>query len=451
MTASSARAAAAAPRFAALHVPDYRRYFAWSLIAMTADNIEHVISYWVIFQAFHSPALAGFAVISHWVPFLLFSVYAGALADRHDCRKLIQAGQILFMVASLSWGLLFLTGALRMWHAVVILLIHGAAGVTGAPATQLIIHDMVGGTELQSAIRLNATARYLAILLGPAVGGGLMLLLGPAWGLLTNVVIYVPFSVFLWRIRYTGHLRDGGHARAVPRPRLRDMLRVLGEVRGDRRITVMILLGGITSFFVGNAFQAQMPEYAHHLGTDEAGGWYSLLLAANAAGAVLGTVLLESTNLLRPSPRAAIVCAGIWALAIGLFPAAPSYTSALALLVVAGIFNLAFSSMAQTLVQLLAPARVRGRVVGLFNTAALGLRAGSGLTVGVVGALIGVQRSLMLSSAVVVASGVVLLTWELGPVTGLRNDDPTKSGDVAPSSDGGSDAAAEAARVKPVR
>jgi len=432
-------------------VPDYRRYFAWSLIAMTADNIEHVISYWVIFQAFHSPALAGFAVISHWVPFLLFSVYAGALADRHDCRKLVQAGQILFMVASLSWGLLFLTGALRMWHAVVILLIHGAAGVTGAPATQLIIHDMVGGTELQSAIRLNATARYLAILLGPAVGGGLMLLLGPAWGLLTNVVIYLPFSVFLWRIPYTGHLRDAGHARSASRPRLRDMLRVLGEVRGDRRITVMILLGGITSFFVGNAFQAQMPEYAHHLGTDEAGGWYSLLLAANAAGAVLGTVLLESTNLLHPSPRAAIVCAGIWALAIGLFPAAPSYTSALALLVVAGIFNLAFSSMAQTLVQLLAPARVRGRVVGLFNTAALGLRAGSGLTVGLVGALIGVQRSLMLSSAVVVASAVVLVTWELEPITVPADNEATASGDVTPSSDGGSDGTREAARVRPVR
>ncbi len=55
---------------------------------MVADNIEHVISYWVIFQAFHSPTLGGFAVISHWLPFLLFSVYTGTLADRFDCRKL---------------------------------------------------------------------------------------------------------------------------------------------------------------------------------------------------------------------------------------------------------------------------------------------------------------------------------------------------------------------------
>jgi len=133
-------------------------------------------------------------------------------------------------------------------------------------------------------------------------------------------------------------------------------------------------------------------------------------------------VLLESTNLLRPTVRAAIVCAGVWAVAIGLFPVAQSYPTALSLLVLAGIFNIAFASMAQTLVQILAPPRLRGRVVGLFNTAALGLRAGSGLTVGILGALITVQWSLMLSAAVVVASVVVLLTLELRPVEGHQQE-----------------------------
>ena len=87
----------AAPRFAALHSRDYRWYYALGLMSMMADNIEHVISYWVMFQTFHSPALAGFAVISHWVPFLLFSLHMGALADRYDCRKLIQISQVLYM------------------------------------------------------------------------------------------------------------------------------------------------------------------------------------------------------------------------------------------------------------------------------------------------------------------------------------------------------------------
>ena len=84
------------------------------------------------------------------------------------------------------------------------------------------------------------------------------------------------------------------------------------------------------------------------------------------------------------------------------------------LLVLAGVFNIAFTSMAQTLVQLLAPPRVRGGVVGLFNTAMLGLRAGSGLTVGVLGALISVEWSLALSAMVVVVSAAVLLAREAG-------------------------------------
>ena len=70
--------------FAALRHPTYRVYFVTAALAMMGDNIEHVISYWLLFERFHSPALAGIAVLMHWLPFLLFSVYAGALADRFD-------------------------------------------------------------------------------------------------------------------------------------------------------------------------------------------------------------------------------------------------------------------------------------------------------------------------------------------------------------------------------
>ena len=400
-----------APRFAALRIPAYRRYFIFNFMSMAADNIEHVISYWVIFQVFHSPALGGFAVISHWVPFLFFSLHAGALADRYDCRKLIQVSQVLYITASLAWGVLFLTGTLQMWHAVVILLIHGAAGVIVAPASQLIIHDMVRREELASAIRLNASSRYLAILVGPAVGGGLMLLLSPAWGLIANVLIYLPFTMFLARTPYTGH-REEGAPRGTRRLRFTDALHVFAAARADRRLMTMISLAGATSFFVGNAFQAQMPEYAHHLGADEAGAWYSVLLAGNAAGAIVGVLLLEAANVMRPNARAAIACAGLWAVTIGLFPAAQSYSVAVALLVLAGIFNITFTSMAQTIVQMLAPPRVRGAMVGLFNTAMLGLRAGSGVTVGVVGAFIDVRRSLELSALVVAIIAVALFVYD---------------------------------------
>ena len=74
------------------------------MMSQMGDNIEHVISYWLLYQKFHSPVLAGFAVISHWTPFLFFAVYFGALADRHDCRRVIQAAQVMYASVSLIWA-----------------------------------------------------------------------------------------------------------------------------------------------------------------------------------------------------------------------------------------------------------------------------------------------------------------------------------------------------------
>src|SRR5262245_40190068 len=81
--------------FAALHHRNFRFFFVGTMLAMMADNIEHVVSYWLLFQKFKSPALAGFAEISHWTPFLLLSVYFGGVADRRDCRKVIQVAQLI--------------------------------------------------------------------------------------------------------------------------------------------------------------------------------------------------------------------------------------------------------------------------------------------------------------------------------------------------------------------
>ena len=165
--------------FAALRHKDFRVYFVATMLAMMADSIEHVISYWLLYEKFHSPVLAGFAVLSHWTPFLLFAVYFGALADRFDCRKVIQVAQIMYMSVSAAWAVLFYTDTIEVWHACVLLMIHGMAGVLWGPGSQLLIHDIVGREHLQSAVRLNSTSRQLGILFGPAVGGGIDAALEP--------------------------------------------------------------------------------------------------------------------------------------------------------------------------------------------------------------------------------------------------------------------------------
>src|SRR5260370_40259188 len=98
-------------------------------------------------------------MLSHWLPFLFFSVLSGALADRFDPRRIIQIGMALFMLASLGWGVLFLTGKLQLWHAAALLVIHGFAGVLWHPSGQVSIHDIAGTAHLQCSAWLSTTGR----------------------------------------------------------------------------------------------------------------------------------------------------------------------------------------------------------------------------------------------------------------------------------------------------
>jgi MFS family permease len=379
---------------------------------MLADSIEHVISYWVVFQKFHSPALGGFAVLSHWLPFLLFSVHAGALADRWDPRRLIQLGMLLFMFVSVAWATLFVTDALQMWHAMALLVVHGIAGVLWNPPAQALIHDIVEPHQLQSAVRLTATARYLGLLMGPAVGAALLIALGPSKGLFVNALLYAPLMLWLWRAPYGRRFRQGKtHTRAVRG--LADIVTTVRRVADNPTIASMTLLAGAASFFVGNSYQAQMPGFAYDLGHGDPGMSYSMLLAADAAGALSAGFVLESRGLLPPARRTAFVLAMLWCGALAGFALTNIYPLAVTLLFTAGFLELSFNTMAQTLVQLHAPEAIRGRVIGLFSMTSLGFRTFSGVSVGLAGSVIGIHRSLSLSAAAVfVVTGVLSVVSE---------------------------------------
>jgi MFS family permease len=396
--------------FAAFRHPGFQMYFIATALAMLADNIEHVISYWVIFQKFHSAMLGGFAVVSHWLPFLAFSVYSGALADRFDPRRIIQLGMLLFMGVSVAWGVLFFTGTLQTWHAAVLLIIHGLAGVLWGPASQLLLHDIVGPGELQSAVRLGATARYLGMLCGPAVGSALLLGLGPAAGIFVNAAIYLPMIIWLWHAPYGPRFRKEQLAAARAVRGFADVFDTFRVISHNPTVLTMTLLAGGAAFFVGNAYQAQMPAFAHDLGHGNPGLSYMALLNADAAGALVAGFVLELRGVLRPTAVTALALAMGWCCALGGFALVSSYGAALALLFLAGFLELAFNSMAQALVQLSAPAPIRGRVIGVFSMAASGMRTFSGITVGMLGGLIGIHGSLSLSAGVLlVALGCLIL------------------------------------------
>src|SRR5262249_39343571 len=135
-----------------------------------------------------------------------------------------------------------------------------------------------------------------------------------------------------------------------------------------------------------------------------------MLVGAEAAGSFLAGVLLESGGLLPPRQRTAIVLAILWCVSLAGFSLSWNYPLAIGLLFAAGFFELSFNSMATSLVQISAPLENRGRVIGLFGMASYGLRAFSGVSVGLLGSLIGVHWSLAASALAMLATALALLT-----------------------------------------
>jgi MFS family permease len=404
--------------FAAMRHPGARAYLIGGALAMMADSIEHVISYWMIYEKFHSPMLGGFAILSHWLPFLLFSFWAGSLADRFDPRRIIQWGMVLFMLVSFGWGILFLTDTLEKWHAAVLLVIHGMAGVLWAPAGQLLVHDIVGGKQLQSAIRTQATTRTLGLLMGPAIGGGLMVWLGPTYGIFINILFYLPLVIWLWKAPYGPAYRKEERQAASKLGGFADIVATINSIKGTPVIVTMISIAGVSSFILGNAYQGQMPGFADALGYGDAGMFYSLLFAANAIGALTAGVVLETSGFLSARPKSVFIMVILWCCTMIGFAMAGNYPLAFFMLFMAGFLNLAFSSMSRVLVQLNAPPAIRGRVIGLHNMADLGLRSFSGLTVGFGGSLIGIHWSLGVSATLLFVVVVVMMLVMLRKMPG---------------------------------
>ncbi|CAN0573570.1 unnamed protein product, partial [Laminaria digitata] len=215
----------------------------------------------------------------------------------------------LFMLVALGWGILFATDSLEKWHAVILLIVHGFAGVLWAPAGQVLIHDVVGGRQLQSAIRLLATSRTLGLLLGPAVGGALLLIVGPTIGIFLNVLIYLPLT--LWLIRNPKEVNSDRAPNGAAMTSFRDLFDTIRQISGIPVVFAMSLLAGLAATFIGNAYEPQMPEFARDLGIPGFAKYlalfYSLLLAANAVGALTAGIVLEARSMLPAKTRTSFI------------------------------------------------------------------------------------------------------------------------------------------------
>ena len=226
-------------------------------------------------------------------------------------------------------------------------------------------------------------------------------------------LIYLPLGLWLWKAPYGPRFRTNQEAPARAIRGLSDITATIRDIAASPAVITMILAAGGASLFVGNAHQAQMPEFARDLGYGGSGAFYSILLAANAAGALTAGLLLESGGFLQARPRTVFILLLMWCVTIASFAITTSYTVAVALLLIAGFLDLSYNSMAQTVVQLRAPPDIRGRVIGLYHTSHNGLRTFSGITVGVGGGIFGIHWSLAVSAGVLFAFALGLFAYTM--------------------------------------
>jgi MFS family permease len=372
---------------------------------MGGDNLEHAVTYWVMWQTFHSPLLAGLAVLTHWLPHLLFSIPLGALADRFDCRRLVQLSGLLFITASVGWGVLFATNSLQPWHCVVLLLVHGFASAIWKAPDQLMLYDMVGPEGVPSAVRLMATGLTLGQLVGPAIGALLLTTVGPTIAIFLNVIMYLPFMIYLFITPMTGHVRDAGRRAAA---HWSDIVAVLRDVPKYPSILAVMIVQGAVALFIGAALLPLLPEFGGTLGVPDGAG-YAVLISSMAAGAVVSGITLEAVGRIRASVRIATATAAVFGIALLVFALSHNYALSVIALFIAGAANLVTASTSQTIVQLTAPPERRGRFVGAAGMTGQGFQAGSGILISILATALGVAGGVAVGAAGIIVVAAALM------------------------------------------
>ena len=393
-------------RFAALAVPQFRTYWLASAVSITGDGMENVIRNWLVWELTHSPLWLGMMVFAHWVPFTFFSLYGGVLADRYDNRKVQLVAQALLMTAGMSVAIVTLLGIVNEWWIFGLLLLHGFAGAIGNPAQQTLINDLVGKERLLSAISLNSSMRQVTQVIGPLIAGWFLIVLGPGWGFFANALTFVPLLLVLTAIR-PRHRAQQERLTLGTRESLREGFAFL---RTQPTIAALIALEMVPVVFLGHTLNSLMPAIATdvlHVG--ETG--YVVLLAGSGVGALAAAVWLAYARVRR---RGIVIVAAALGetLCILLFALSTSYALSFALLLAVGGTAVITQSLTNTTIQLSAPDRLRGRVMGAYSFGTQGVRV-------VNGPILGGAAQLLANVPLAIGGAAVIVIALLGAIAGF--------------------------------
>jgi MFS family permease len=403
--------------FAALQVPNYRRYYGGQAISLIGTWMQMTAQAWLVLTLTHSAAALGGVIALQTLPVLLLAPYGGLVADRVNKRRVMIALQAAMGLQALVLGVLTVTGAVRVWEIAVLAVILGLNNAFESPARQSFMLEMVGAEHLRNAVSLNSVLMNVARSVGPAIAGLLIAGIGVGECFLINAASFVAVIGSLARMDLSA-LNP-----TPPAPRAPGQLREgFRYVRRTPELAIPLLMMAAVGCLTYE-FQVSLPVMAKS-GLHVGASGFGFMTASMGIGAVAGGLLTATRGKIGLRPLAS--AASVFGVTVGLAALAPSLALELAALAAAGAASITFMATANSTLQLRSDPSMRGRVMALWFVGFQGSTPIGGPIVGLTMASLGARAGLglgALTCLVVAAFGVTMLR---------RADGRTAAGALSP-------------------
>ena len=374
----------------ALRHRNFQLFFSGQLISLIGTWMQSVAQSWLVYRLTGSALLLGSVGFASQVPVFLFAPLGGITADRINRRHIVIGTQVVSMLLALVLAVLTLSHRIQVWHVFVLASLLGIVNAFDIPGRQSFLVDMVGKDDLMNAIALNSSMFNGARVIGPAIAGILVARIGEGWCFFANAVSYIAVIIGLLLMNVDSPARP---TTASP---FEHMLEGFRFVNRTAPIRALLLLLGIVSL-VGMPYVVLMPIFADKILHGGARG-LGILMGATGVGALLGALTLAFRQGVKGLGRWVAWCSAGFGASLIVFSISHSFWISVILLLPVGYTIMLQMASSNTLIQVMVPDALRGRVMAVYSMMFMGMapigallggaladRLGAQLTVGIGG------------------------------------------------------------------
>jgi MFS family permease len=382
---------------------NYRLFFFGQLVSLVGTWMQVVAESWLVYQLSNSTFILGLMRFLSSIPVTLLSVIAGAIADRHNKRRILILTTIFSMVPAIILAVLVYFGWVKLWHVGLLAVCLGIANAFDIPTRQSFVIEMVGKEDLTNAIALNSSMFNAARVFGPALAGIMISIAGIAGCFLINGLSFIAVLIAYAKMDFPEKKHTPIHSQSI----FASSMEALRYAAENPSILANLILVAIVSFF-GISYSTLMPVFARDLFQLDATG-YGYLLAANGIGALIGAVILASIG--TSISRRLLVFTGLFGFCATLFILAISKVLwlSIAALTVGGCFMIIYFATSNTALQLRTPDVLRGRIMGLYSFAFIGISPFGSLVTGAMAKRLGTPTTVAIGAAICTIAGVLTM------------------------------------------